>query len=229
MSSKFIVPLFAALFLRGCNGVSLSTLWKMRKLDLARIDPAQVRIVLRSPDWMTPMLEDIHLFIKADIWGKESNAYIFRMKKVLRSDDTSAIMSAGLDPTNLSILEIDASERRSLGEALENIGAFKKAGYQLGISVGLWNRDLSGCTNFRPPEGPVIMDVYLHLDDASGWVPLFEKRDFSGEIGKIEQNGMNCDNDVKSSAAKTKAAPMVGAVKSHTKELHGGVSVQSEK
>ncbi len=117
----------------------------------------------------------------------------------------------------------------AMSEAAENIHAYKKARYQGTTSVALWNRDLSGCTNFRPPEGPVIMDVYLHLDDASGWMPLFEKRDFSGEIGKIEQNGMNCDNDVKSSAAETKAAPLAGAVKSRTKELRGGVSVQSER
>ena len=34
------------------------------------------------------------------------------------------------------------------------------------------------------------MDVYVRLDDASGWMPLFEKRDFSGEIGKSDQTGL---------------------------------------
>lgn len=228
-SFALIVALVVCLLLAGCNGVSLTTIWKMRKIDPLAIDLAQVRIALRGPDWMAPMFGDMKLLIKTDIWNHDALSYTFRLKKIDAFRDEAALRRDGLASEGLSILEIDPTETGAMREAAENIHAYKKAGYQGATSVALWNRDLSGCTNFRPPEGPVIMDVYLHLDDASGWMPLFEKRDFSGEIGKIEQNGMNCDNDVKSSAAKTKAAPMVGAVKSHTKELHGGVSVQSEK
>lgn len=110
--------------------------------------------------------------------------------------------------------------------ALENILVYREAGYPGGTSVALWNRDLSGCTNFRPPEGPVIIDVYLHLDDASGWMPLFEKRDFSGEIGKIDQKGPDCENDVKFDTSEMKTKPSAAAAKSHKRELRGGVSFQ---
>ena len=73
------------------------------------------------------------------------------------------------------------------------------------------------------------MDVYVRLDDASGWMPLFEKRDFSGEIGKSDQTGLICESEAKFNAAESKTAPSAATAKSRTKDLRGGVSFQFNK
>lgn len=229
MSFRFVIALFASLLLVGCNGVSLTTIWKIRKSDPLMADPAQVRIALRGPEWMTPMFDDLKIFIKADFWKHSPLSYVFRLRKIDASREGAALSSAGLAPEGLTILQVDPVETASMREALENILAYKKAGYPGGTSVALWNRDLSGCTNFRPPEGPVIMDVYVRLDDASGWMPLFEKRDFSGEIGKSDQTGLICESEAKFNAAESKTAPSAATAKSRTKDLRGGVSFQFNK
>ena len=227
MLSRFVIALTTSFLVAGCNDVSLATIWKMRRIDPLTADPAQVRIALRGPDWMAPMFGDMKLLIKTDIWNHDALSYAFRLKQIDASRDEAALRRDGLASEGLSILEIDPTETGAMREAAENIHAYKKAGYQVATSVALWNRDLSGCTNFRPPEGPVIMDVYLHLDDASGWMPLFEKRDFSGEIGKIDQKGLDCENDVKFDTSEMKTKPSAAAAaKSHKRELRGGVSFQ---
>lgn len=48
----------------------------------------------------------------------------------------------------------------------------KKAGYQGGSLVTLWIRDLSGGTDFKPPEGPTLMDVNVRLSNESDWTPF---------------------------------------------------------
>lgn len=226
MLSRFVIALTASFLVAGCNDVSLATIWKMRRIDPLTADPAQVRIALRGPDWMAPMFGDMKLLIKTDIWNHDALSYAFRLKQIDASRDEAALRRDGLASEGLSILEIDPTETGVMREALENFHAYKKAGYQVANSVALWNRDLSGCTNFRPPEGPVIMDVYLHLDDANGWTPLFERRDFSSEIGKIDQKGPDCENDVKFNTSEMKTMPSAAAEKSHKRELRGGVSFQ---
>jgi hypothetical protein len=225
-------PLFASvvlLFIAGCNGFSLTTALKMRKFDPLTADPMEVRIALRGPEWMVPSFDDMKILIKADVWHHDPLSYAFRLKKVMASREGAALRSAGVAPEGLTILEVDPLETASMREALASILAYKKAGYQVAISVALWNRDLSGCTDFRPPEGPVIMDVYVHLDDSSGWMPLFEKRDFSHEIGKTDQTRANCEADAKVNAAETRAAPSSATAKARAKELRGGVSFQFGK
>lgn len=217
------------LFLAGCNGVPLTTIWKMRKLDPLTADPAQVRIALRGPQWMAPMFDDMRIRIRSDVWHHDPLSYTFHLKKVDAAREGAALGRAGLASEDLTILQVDPVETASMREALESILAYKKAGYQGATSVALWNRDLAGCTDFRLPEGPIIMDVYVHLDDSSGWMPLFENRDFSDEIGKIDQSGANCEIDAKMNAAKTGPAPSSATAKSRTKELRGGVSFQFKK
>lgn len=227
--ARLPLVLFLSLLLASRNGVSVATIWKMRKFDPLTADPARVRIALRGPAWMAPMFDDMKILIRSDIWHHDPLSYAFQLKKVDGAREGAELRSAGLAPEGLTILQVDPVENASMRKALESILAYKKAGYQGATSVALWNRDLSGCTDFRPPEGPIIMDVYVHLDDSSGWMPLFENRDFSDEIGKIDQTGANCEIDTKMNAAKTGAVSSSAISKSRTKKLRGGVSFQFKK
>jgi hypothetical protein len=226
---RLSMVVIVCLFLAGCNGVPLTTIWKMRKLDPLTADPAQVRIALRGPEWMAPMFDDMKILIRSNVWHHDPLSYAFQLKKIDAAREGAELRSAGLAPEGLTILQVNPVENASMREALESILAYKKAGYQGATSVALWNRDLSGCTGFLPPEGPIIMDVYVHLDDSSGWMPLFENRDFSDEIGKIDQTSANCEIDTKMNAAKTGAVSSSATAKSRTKDLRGGVSFQFKK
>lgn len=220
--------LFFCLFLFACNGVPLTTLWKMRKIDPLSVDPAQVRIAIRGPAWLTPKFADMKLLVRMDIWNRNPLFYVFRLNQIDASSESTALSRAGLSLDGLSFLEIDPSEIVALREAQANINEFKKAGYQGGTSVGLWNRDLSGCSDFKPPEGPILMDVYVHLSDESGWMTFFEKQDFRDKIGN-NLMAMACETDSSPAPAEPRAALSAKSLKSRAKEFRGGVSYQFAK
>ncbi len=229
-SAKWIVVFCAALFLCGCNGVSLATLWKMRKINPLTTDPAQLRIALRAPEWMTPLLDHAQLRIRADIWGGEPIVGSFRLSRTNDPRDVTALRDAGLNSENMLFFAVASSATRSMRDILEQISAVKKTGHVGRMSVGLWNRDLAGCTSFQLPEGPVIVDVYVRLNDATGWVPFYEGHDFRAEIDSDRQsmNASVCDNDKDRNVGNHDAGS--GRVtKLQARELKGAVSFQSGK
>ncbi|MBG0809757.1 hypothetical protein IY145_10245 [Methylosinus sp. H3A] len=167
------VALALALALSACNGVSLSTQWKLRSYSLSTADVSPLRIALRAPDWLEPT--PVGARVVATYWrdGEEEAKHVLTIRLVAAAHEEDRHALAGLDAAaagNLAIFEADRRDLAAIRAAQEEGNRWRESGAKshgsLDIEGGLF------CRHADIPKGPLLVDVYVHTDDALGWLPL---------------------------------------------------------
>jgi hypothetical protein len=167
------LALASALLLSACNGVPLSTQWKLRSFDLSTADVAPLRLALRAPDWLEPTPTSAR--VVATYWreGEEAAKRVVTIRLVPAAHAEDRPILAGLDSaTNggLMVFEADRRDLAAIRAAQEEGKRWRESGAKahgaLDLEGGLY------CRRAEIPAGGVIFDVYVHADDGLGWLPL---------------------------------------------------------
>ena len=174
-----LIPAVLALALAGCNGVPLTTQWKLRHFDLGTADVSKLRVALRAPDWATPT-PDKTVIEATRLQDDGERKLTIHLRRAQHADDASEVARVANDPTPLAVYEIaprDLAAVRAFQEETVKAtreGAAHKSNVKIGQGVA--------CRKGAVPEGPIPIDVYLRADDETGWLPLLEGFDLRSQI-----------------------------------------------
>ncbi len=245
IAARFSLALFVFLFLAACNGASLQTIWKLLKIDLATLEPSQVRIAINAPEWMGPMLDDLQLSIRMQPSGREVTSGLFQLRRVKRPEDIVAIQRAGLAVDNLSIFEFASKEleriRKFQSQMNTLINTEDGETEERGVdSYRLQRKGRAICLSHPPPDASTTVDIYLYPTAEIGWV-LFDENvdvrefDLADSVTPLDEAA--CRNSHKNSPgndaggeAVARRAEVSGVeAKKLPKKLNGGVSIHSGK
>jgi len=173
--TRRLTPLALALSLAlsACNGAPLVTQWKLRSYDLSTADVAPLRIALRAPEWLEPMPAGAR--VVATYWrdGEEEAKHVLTIRLVSAAHEGDRPTLAGLDAATggkLAIFEADRRDLAAVRAAQEEGKRWRESGVKSHGSL-----DLEGglfCRRAEIPNGPLLVDVYVHADDVLGWLPL---------------------------------------------------------
>jgi hypothetical protein len=161
------------LSLSACNGVPIITQWKLRSFDLATADVAPLRIALRAPDWL--QFTPAGARVVATYWreGEEEEKRVLTIRLVSAAHEADRPALAGLEAAaagKIAIFEADRRDLAAIRAAQEEGKRWREAG-----AKGHGALDLDGglfCRHAEIPNGPLLLDIYVHTDDGLGWLPL---------------------------------------------------------
>jgi hypothetical protein len=178
-----LIPTVLAMALAGCNGVPLTTLWKLRHFDLGTADVSKLRVALHAPDWATPTPDKT--VIEATRTRDDGQRKLtIHLHRALHANDATEIARVAHDTTPLAVYEValhDLAAVRAFQEETVKAtreGAAGKGDVKIGGGVA--------CRKGAVPAGPIPIDVYLRADDETGWLPLLEGFDLGPQIRNDE-------------------------------------------
>jgi hypothetical protein len=183
MRRVFLFSFF--LLLAGCNGAPVSTQWKLRDFNIGTADLARLRVAMRGPDWVTPTPENAAVELRYWRDGDDearAHALALRVQRAAHPGDREALTAQGGAPS-LTIVELTP---RSLGDARS---AQQEAARLRAEGARTRGRMImSGsfaCRRTEIPAGPIAIDVFIHADDETGWLPLYA--DYDARQGEQDQ------------------------------------------
>jgi hypothetical protein len=179
--TMWISGLFSAVALAGCNGAPFSTQWKLRSFDLGTADVAQIRVAVRAPDWATLTPEKTILLAKyASEDGGAGRTLDIHLQRAEREQDRDALARLAAPSSALVVYEVvprDLAAVRAFQaetQSAKAAGRHGKGGVEIGGELA--------CRKDEIPEGPVVLDAYLHASDEIGWLPLLEGFDVKPQL-----------------------------------------------
>ncbi len=180
-------PLLLLFALSACNGAPLSTQWKLRNFNLGTADLAQLRVAMRGPEWTQPTPELAS--IEARYWRGDDEAQakstVLRLRRAVHETDREALAQLGAAPS-LTIVEL-APQSVAMARAVQLEMASWKADGGPQPHGKLHLEGTLGCRRGEIPEGPIPLDFFVHANDETGWLPVYDQRDLRADYsGSIE-------------------------------------------
>ena len=173
------------LSLAACNGAPISTQWKLRDFNIGTADLAQLRVAMRGPDWVTPTPESAAIEVRYWRDGDDearAHTLALRLQRAAHSGDREALTALGGAPS-LTIVELAP---RSLGAARSAQQEAARSRAEGARTRGRMSMSGSfACRRAEIPPGPIAIDVFIHADDETGWLPLYA--DYDARDGEQDQ------------------------------------------
>jgi hypothetical protein len=175
------VTVFAAamlLFVAGCTGVPLSTMWKMRGFDaadFAQLDPAAVRAAIQLPEDLAVAADSVQLDVTLGR-GEGASHHAIPLREIASGRTVAGLPAAkpGLTWRLLDVAPENLDDFRALQAAMGSRAAAPgdtTSGKGLTISVGCRFEEAPDLADAIPVE------IRLQLDESEGLFTLF-----AGEI-----------------------------------------------
>jgi hypothetical protein len=174
---RFLLALPLLLAVSACNGPSIATQWKLRNFDVATTDLAQTRFALGGPPWTAATPE--RATIEVSYWrdgDDESKAktVALRLQKAAHVSDREALEKAGAAPS-LAVIELTPASLAAARVAQQETARLKADGSRTRGRIHLTGN--LGCRRGEIPPGPLPIDIFIHADDETGWLPLYSDLD----------------------------------------------------
>lgn len=200
MRAHSLISLFlSALALSSCNGVPIATQWKLRNFDLGAADVSKVRAALRTPNWLVPTPDKSVLVVRLaprDGNGDEQKIEL-RLQRAVHPDDARAIASISSKAGPLAFYEVSSRDLAAARAAQDEAQRLKRDDgakhAKLSVERGV------ACRRGPVPEGPIPVDLFIHTDDETGWLPVFDEFDLRAllktpeDLRKFEEGAPLCD------------------------------------
>lgn len=152
----------------GCTLIPLSSLWSLRKLELAEIDGAQLRSVIYLPAEVSTAKDAVRVIVKAERGvGNEVREWTLALRPT-----TGALAAHSLTPPRPGghwvVLGLDATEQQRLGALRQQLQAWKAADgpdvkrrVSMSVEPRLCRRGATPMT-----AGDVVVDAWLRWKGA---------------------------------------------------------------
>ena len=162
--------------LSGCLHVPLEALWRLRKLEMLKIDPANIRIAARIPGWLDarPGTASILLKLKsADGPERELKLALVEAPEEMAATSLAGERRPGSQILAFRIGAADVARLRALqAEAQERKAAHPDSRTDMRLSL-----DATTCRRAPPPPGEARVDFYLSLGDSDGFFKVYQDID----------------------------------------------------
>jgi hypothetical protein len=164
-----------AMGLAGCNGVPVSTMWKLRGFKFVDADLTKLRGAVRTPAWLTTTPEKaLGEAQGATLEGEaEAPKHPVHLQSVRNAADAAA-----LGAQNAVVFEIATRDIASLRALQETAKKNEAAGAEVAQKGALRFTANLACRNGEiPATGPIPVDLWFHPNDDIGWTPVWEGYD----------------------------------------------------
>lgn len=159
--------------LAGCAHVPVTSLWKLRSVDLETTDYAALRAAIRAPSALTPFTDGGHLTVM--IWSEgqaPEGGMIVRARLEEVTDPAERALLADEqrvgDTVHLFRVAPEAlPDLETVRTEIARRKAVGRGGNHLSVSIGA-----DGCWETAPPPGPVRFSTYLRTEETGTFVPL---------------------------------------------------------
>jgi hypothetical protein len=171
MRFRLAALILAVIVLSGCSKVPIVTLWKLRSFRIETADLSPLRVAVRAPGWIVPTPESGKVAVTYWSESDENSKRIVtvRLKRANRAEDQAALTEvAGSEP--ITIFEIDRRDLATAADAQDAVRRRKQevtAPFRAEVTI-----DRAGCRSADVPSGSIPFDLYVHTDDATGWLPF---------------------------------------------------------
>lgn len=92
--------------LAGCNGVPISTQWKLRNFNPGTADIEQLRVAVKPPSWASPTPEKTILTARQDFSdGGPGKSLDIHLRRAAHAKDRAALAQLMAEPEALAIYE----------------------------------------------------------------------------------------------------------------------------
>ncbi len=162
--------------LSGCAKVPVATQWKLRSYKMDTADLSPLRVAVRAPSWLTPTPDGAKILLAYWSDGDEGSRRTptLRLKRANYPGDREALAElAGADP--LTVFELDRRDLSAAAETQDDVRRRKEAGVKGRFEITAIDR--AACRVEEVPPGPIPIDLYVHTDDAIGWLPVLHDYD----------------------------------------------------
>lgn len=171
------VLLAAVALLAGCGKVPVTTQWKLRAVDPLTFDPAAPRVAIIASNTLRALPGGAKILFRH--WEKEAGDNKTTETFVLQEAGEAlpaAIRSAAPEGTRMTVFRL-ADKDIPRVRALQVVFAERKrtAPGTTGAEV---KADIDACRTADLPAGPLEGSVFIKMDEANGYLPLFERLDF---------------------------------------------------
>jgi hypothetical protein len=183
--------LFLLLSLSACNGASISTQWKLRNFNIAKADLAQTRFALAGPSWTAATPESA--IIELRYWRDgddetKAKSLALHLQKAAHGSDKDALLRAG-GSSSLAVMELSPASLAAARAAQEESARLRAEGAKTRGRIHL--AGAVACRRAEIPPGPIPIELFIHADDETGWLPFHEHFDARGAVkDEAELNGM---------------------------------------
>lgn len=178
------LAVFLALTLSGCWHVPLSAIWRLREIDSSQVDPARLRLAARVPQWLeaTPGSAKVRLTVQRG--SEPDRVFELILEERGESADLAALAPESRPGAHFLVFRASAADVALLRGLQAEARAAKAAdpSRKGGGSIAL---EAKACSRNPPPEGPIMIDLYLSVGDKGGFFKIYEDVDLR-ELHKPE-------------------------------------------
>lgn len=202
-AKALLSAVLSALTLSSCNGVPISTQWKLRNFDLGTADLSAFRIALRTPEWAAPTPDKtVLLATLAPKDGKgEERKVELHAQLAVHAEDAGDIARISQKEGAVAFYEVAAQDLAAARALQAEAQRLKREGGGSEGKVSV-ERGLV-CRRGDAPDGPILVDLFIHPDDSIGWLPAFDGYDVRDliktpeDMRKFEEGAPLCDKHTK--------------------------------
>lgn len=172
-AARFGGAVLLAVGLSGCGHVPLTTMARLSTFDPGAIDPAQLRIAIRAPDWMEPRRGEATLkFTLGRRGGTPVREERFALEPAEAPQETARLAAhrrAGERVWPWRVTAADAARIRALQAEARALRAGDASLDRLTLAAGI-----EACRRGEAPAGPIRTTTLLQPDAATGYLTLLD-------------------------------------------------------
>jgi hypothetical protein len=168
-----------ALLLNGCTAIPLKTLYKLATTDMMTVDPTDVRVAVRVPEWFAEQLYGVTMTIGTSLEDKPLISEAFKLESIPLALTGKTLNAEQKKGFNLYAYRIKPSD---IARVLQTRELSKKHKAESGNKVqGSLLIHVDACRKATLPEGEIPVSTYLRFDVASDFMPLTVDYDLKQE------------------------------------------------
>lgn len=176
-SLRLCLFLLAGLALSGCWHVPLSALWRLRSIDMLTLDPAGLRLAARMPLWLDAQPGTVKARLTYARDGESERVEEFDLVESRDPAELASLAAEEAAGTHMRNFRLPATESARL-RTLQAEAAIQKAAdpnRKGSIKIVI---DARACKRETPPpEGPILVDLFLSLGNGKGYFKILEDVD----------------------------------------------------
>ena len=176
LRNQFVALMVLAVFLAGCAGMPLSTMYTLRSLDPMEVDPAQLKVAIRADERIGIPRDGVHLSLNFDADDGSLNIDEIYVVEIIRNPILTAELyddkATWESVTVLQLSDVDAQRLTRVQSLLKPYTDGRTSGSP---SFGV---DVKGiCAHSPIPAGRVLIDIFVQASDNDGFFAITRNLD----------------------------------------------------
>jgi len=158
-----VVPLLA-----GCAGMPLTTMIKLHKVDPMEVDPAQLKVAIRTDERIGIRKDGAHISLKFDAEDGSLHIDDTYVIEIIRDPIlTSELFDDRKSGKSVTVLQLSDSDAQKMTRAQVLLRPYSEGGGSGSLSLGVVLHGV--CAHSPIPAGKVLVDIFMQARDNDGF------------------------------------------------------------